>query len=101
MFEVKDDGSFLIKNSAVFGQEPVGSSEGIKQACHALSAHAFVAKLTKQAFLQELTQQRAFDQDDVSLRREALKTAAQKSSATSIEELENEVFASRSASQIV
>ncbi len=99
MFEINDDGSFLIKNSAVLGDAPLASDEA-KKACHALSAHALVAKLKKEALLQERTESQVLGQGEASVRREALRTAAQKSTATSLEELENEVFSNWSSSQM-
>lgn len=99
MFEINDDGSFLIKNSAVLG-EAIPQSDEAKKACHALSAHALVAKLKKEALLQERTESQSLGEDEASLRREAIKAAAQKSTAISIEELENEVFSNWSSTQM-
>lgn len=92
MFEVNDDGSVLIKNSAILGDTSSNVDE-IKKACHAFTAKSLVERFQKEAVLSYRGQQDALNLSKESQRRTAITEVAEKSEATSLDELEKEIHA--------
>jgi hypothetical protein len=99
MFEVNDDGSVLIKNSAILG-ESTPDMQDVKKACHALTAQSLVARFQKEAVLYYREEQNALGQSKEELRRSSIAEVAEKSQAKSLDELEQEIQAHILSSQV-
>ena len=99
MFEVNDDGSVLIKTSAILG-EAVPNTTEIKRACHALAAKGLVERFRKEAVLSFREQKSTLESCKGEKRRTIIAEAAEKSTAISLDELEQEIHAHILSNQV-